>query len=81
MIDFAMEPIAAIDQPRFHLNRAKSPSEPKNALELEEGFDSTLAEELKKNWKDQFQTKEPVLLRKRERGPHTTGRKTRGLCR
>ena len=57
MIDFAMDPIAAIDQPRFHLNRAKSPSEPKNALELEEGFDPTLAEELKKNWKTSFKQK------------------------
>ena len=57
MIDFTMDPIAAIDQPRFHLNRAKSPSEPKNALELEEGFDPTLAEELKKNWKTSFKQK------------------------
>ena len=57
MIDFAMDPIAAIDQPRFHLNRAKSLSEPKNALELEEGFDPTLAEELKKNWKTSFKQK------------------------
>ena len=57
MIDFAMDPIAAIDQPRFHLNRAKSPSEPKNALELEEGFDPTLAEELKKNWQTSFKQK------------------------
>jgi gamma-glutamyltranspeptidase / glutathione hydrolase len=57
MIDFAMDPITAIDQPRFHLNRAKSPSEPKNALELEEGFDPTLAEELKKNWKTSFKQK------------------------
>jgi len=57
LIDFGMDPIAAIDQPRFHLNRAKSPSEPKNALELEEGFDPTLAEELKKNWKTSFKQK------------------------
>jgi len=57
LIDFAMDPIAAIDQPRFHLNRAKSPSEPKNALELEEGFDPNLAEELKKNWKTSFKQK------------------------
>lgn len=57
LIDFDMDPIAAIDQPRFHLNRAKSPSEPKNALELEEGFDPTLAEELKKNWKTSFKQK------------------------
>ena len=54
LIDFAMDPVAAIDQPRFHLKRAKSPSEPKNALELEEGFDTTLAEELKKNWETSF---------------------------
>jgi gamma-glutamyltranspeptidase/glutathione hydrolase len=57
LIDFDMDPIAAIDQPRFHLTRAKSPSEPKNALELEEGFDPTLAEELKKNWKTSFKQK------------------------
>jgi gamma-glutamyltranspeptidase/glutathione hydrolase len=57
LIDFSMDPIAAIDQPRFHLNRAKSPSEPKNALELEEGFDPNLAEELKKNWKTSFKQK------------------------
>ena len=54
MIDFAMDPVAAIDQPRFHLKRAKSPSEPKNALELEEGFDAALAGELKKNWETSF---------------------------
>jgi len=54
MIDFAMDPVAAIDQPRFHLKRAKSPSEPKNALELEEGFDADLAGELKKNWETSF---------------------------
>jgi len=58
MIDFAMDPIAAIDQPRFHLNRAKSPSEPKNALDLEEGFDSVLAEDLKKNWQVSFKKKD-----------------------
>jgi len=52
-----MDPNADIDQPRLHLNRAKSPSEPKNALELEEGFDPTLAEELKKNWKTSFKQK------------------------
>ena len=54
LIDFGMDPVAAIDQPRFHLNRAKSPSEPKNALDLEEGFDAVLAEELKKNWQTSF---------------------------
>ena len=58
LIDFAMNPIAAIDQPRFHLNRAKSPSEPKNALELEEGFDASLAEDLKKNWQISFKKKD-----------------------
>ena len=58
LIDFTMDPIAAIDQPRFHLNRAKSPSEPKNALELEEGFDVSLAEELKKNWQISFKKKD-----------------------
>jgi len=58
LIDFAMDPIAAIDQPRFHLNRAKSPSEPKNALDLEEGFDSSLAEDLKKNWQISFKKKD-----------------------
>jgi gamma-glutamyltranspeptidase/glutathione hydrolase len=58
LIDFAMDPIAAIDQPRFHLNRAKSPSEPKNALELEEGFDASLSEELKKNWQISFKKKD-----------------------
>jgi len=57
LIDFDMDPIAAIDQPRFHLTRAKSSSDPKNALELEEGFDPTLAEELKKNWKTSFKQK------------------------
>ena len=54
LIDFAMDPVAAIDQPRFHLKRSKSTSEPKNALELEEGFDTSLAEELKKNWQTSF---------------------------
>jgi len=54
MIDFAMDPSAAIDQPRFHLKRAKSVAEPANALELEEGFDAALAEELKKNWQTSF---------------------------
>jgi len=58
LIDFAMDPIAAIDQPRFHLNRAKSPSEPKNALELEEGFDASLAEDLKKNWQISFKKRD-----------------------
>ena len=58
LIDFTMDPIAAIDQPRFHLNRAKSPSEPKNALDLEEGFDSSLAEDLKKNWQISFKKKD-----------------------
>ena len=57
MIDFSMDPVAAIDQPRFHLKRAKSPSEPKNALDLEEGFDAPLAEELKKNWQISFKQK------------------------
>ena len=57
MIDFSMDPAAAIDQPRFHLKRAKSPSEPKNALDLEEGFDAPLAEELKKNWQISFKQK------------------------
>ncbi|NBS13901.1 MAG: gamma-glutamyltransferase family protein [Verrucomicrobia bacterium] len=57
MIDFSMDPTAAIDQPRFHLKRAKSPSEPKNALDLEEGFDASLAEELKKNWQISFKQK------------------------
>jgi gamma-glutamyltranspeptidase/glutathione hydrolase len=57
MIDFGMDPVAAIDQPRFHLKRAKSVSEPKNALELEEGFDAALAEELKKNWQVGFKQK------------------------
>ena len=57
MIDFGMDPVAAIDQPRFHLTRAKSPSEPKNSLELEEGFDTVLAEELKKNWQTSFKQK------------------------
>jgi len=58
LIDFAMDPVAAIDQPRFHLKRAKSPSEPKNALELEEGFDAALAEELKKNWETSFKKRD-----------------------
>jgi gamma-glutamyltranspeptidase/glutathione hydrolase len=58
LIDFTMDPIAAIDQPRFHLNRAKSPSEPKNALDLEEGFDASLAEDLKKNWQISFKKKD-----------------------
>ncbi|NDD57325.1 MAG: hypothetical protein EBZ44_06370 [Verrucomicrobia bacterium] len=58
LIDFAMDPVAAIDQPRFHLKRAKSPSEPKNALELEEGFDAALAEELKKNWETSFKQRD-----------------------
>jgi gamma-glutamyltranspeptidase/glutathione hydrolase len=58
LIDFTMDPIAAIDQPRFHLNRAKSPSEPKNALELEEGFDASMAEDLKKNWQISFKKKD-----------------------
>ena len=57
LIDFGMDPIAAIDQPRFHLKRAKSPSEPKNALELEEGFDAALTDELKKNWEIGFKQK------------------------
>lgn len=57
MIDFGMDPAAAIDQPRFHLKRAKSPSEPKNALDLEEGFDPALAEELKKGWNLDFKLK------------------------
>ena len=58
LIDFVMDPIAAIDQPRFHLNRAKSSSEPKNALDLEEGFDASLAEDLKKNWQISFKKKD-----------------------
>jgi len=58
MIDFGLDPVVAIDQPRFHLKRAKSVSEPKNALELEEGFDPTLAEELKKNWQISFKKKD-----------------------
>jgi gamma-glutamyltranspeptidase/glutathione hydrolase len=57
LIDFGMEPVAAIDQPRFHLKRAKSPAEPKNELELEEGFDAALAEALKKNWQVGFKQK------------------------
>jgi len=57
MIDFGMDPVAAIDQPRFHLKRSKSPSEPKNALDLEEGFDPGLADELKKNWLTSFKQK------------------------
>jgi len=54
LIDFGLDPVAAIDQPRFHLKRAKSAGEPKNALELEEGFEPALAEELKKNWQVGF---------------------------
>ena len=57
MIDFNLDPVAAIDQPRFHLKRSKSPSEPKNALELEEGFDAVLAEDLKKSWEISFKQK------------------------
>ncbi len=57
LIDFGMDPVAAIDQPRFHLKRAKSVAEPANALELEEGFDTALAEELKKNWQVGFKQK------------------------
>jgi gamma-glutamyltranspeptidase/glutathione hydrolase len=48
LLDFNMDPIAAIDQPRFHLRRAKSPSEPTNFFDLEEGFDPALADALKK---------------------------------
>jgi len=48
LLDFNMDPVAAIDQPRFHLRRAKSPSEPTNFFDLEEGFDPTLADALKK---------------------------------
>jgi gamma-glutamyltranspeptidase/glutathione hydrolase len=48
LLDFDMDPIAAIDQPRFHLRRAKSPSEPNNFFDLEEGFDPALADALKK---------------------------------